>query len=76
MNEGKATIAEYDFDEDALGLGDFIQQTISVLPDDDIVIYVADDEGRPAKKAKFVRELLTDGSTVVNLVIEFDRSLG
>lgn len=72
--EQKATIADYDFEEDAMGFGDFIVETFATLPDEEIVVYVTDDEGRPAIKATFERELLADASTVVNLVIRFDRT--
>ena len=72
----KKVIATYDFDEDAMGLGDFIQNTFSDLPNDQIVVYVTDDQGRPATLAAFERETLTDGSKVVNLTITFDRQLG
>lgn len=67
--------ATYDFEMDAMGLGDFVQGIVADLPDDEIHVYVYDEEGRGAKQARFVRETLTDGSTVVDLVIEFDRQL-
>lgn len=69
-------IGTYDFDEDAMGLGDFIQNALSDLPNSQIVVYVTDDQGRPATLATFERETLTDGSKVVNLIIKFDRQLG
>lgn len=68
------TIATYNFDTDAAGLGPFIDGTMESLSDDEFVVYVVDDRGNQAKSAKFVRETLTDGSTVVNLVISFDRN--
>jgi hypothetical protein len=68
-------IATYDFDEDAMGLGDFITQEMAKLRDDEIVVLVSDQEGYNAIKATFERELLTDGSTVVNLIIKFDREI-
>lgn len=66
------TIATYDFTEDAMGLGDFIVQMMFDLPDNEIVVHVADAEGRAAKEARFERETLSDGSTVVNLIISFE----
>lgn len=66
------TLATYEFDQDAMGLGDFILQSFeNILSDDEVVVYVENGNGNPAKKARFVRERLTDGSTVVNLVIDF-----
>lgn len=41
------------------------------LPDEEVVVYVRDGDGNPARLAYLERETLTDGSTVVNLVIEF-----
>lgn len=64
-------VSEYDFDEDAMGLGDWVQAIVKDLPDDEIVVTVYDEQGRGAKSAKFVRE---DG--IVSLIIEFDRQLG
>ena len=72
--KNSVSIATYDFNEDAMGLGDFIVQTMGVLPDNEIVVTVTDDESNNAVKATFERELLTDGSTVVNLIIKFDRT--
>lgn len=66
------TIDTYSFDDDAMGLGDFITQHFDANQDS-VVVYVSDDEGNPAKQARFERETLSDGSTVVNLVISFDR---
>lgn len=66
------TVATYDFDEDAMGLGDFVTAQMAALPNDEIVVYVTDGESRAAKAARFERQTLTDGSTVVNLVIEFE----
>lgn len=74
------TIAEYDFNSDdafdAMGLGDFISQPFAdkTIADDELTVYVSDDQGNAAAFARFVRETLTDGSTVVNLVISFDRT--
>ena len=74
MALGKSeTIASYDFNEDAMGLGDFITQQVAALPDREIVVLVRDDESNNAVSARFERELLTDGSTVVNLIIKFER---
>ena len=71
------TIGTYDFDDDdstdAAGFGEFIVATVADLPDDEFVVYVYDEQGRAAKKAWFVRQTLTDGSTVVELNVEFDR---
>ena len=66
-------ISEYDFDQDAMGLGPFITGEVEALPDDEMTVYVQDDLGNFARKATFIRETLTDGSTVVNLIIEFTR---
>lgn len=65
-------VSEYDFSEDAMGLGDWIQAIVKDLPDHEIVVTVYDEEGRGAKSAKFVR----DEYGIVNLIIEFDRRLG
>lgn len=64
-------ISEYDFSEDAMGLGDWIQGIWKDLPDHEIVVDVGDDQHRLAKSAKFVRD-----DFGVHLVIEFDRQLG
>lgn len=64
-------ISEYDFSEDAMGLGDWVQAIMKDLPDHEIVVTVYDEQGRGAKSAKFVRD-----DEVVNLIIEFDRRLG
>jgi len=63
-------IAEYDFAEDAMGLGDFVSTVLNGkdIADHEICIDVRDDQHRPAKSAKFVR----DGFGV-RLMIEFDR---
>lgn len=66
-------IASYDFKEDAMGLGDFISHEMANVRDDEICVLVFDDEGYCAESATFEREILTDGSTVVNLIIKFDR---
>lgn len=65
------TIATYDFDTDAAGLAWFISATIRGLRDGTVDVYVRDQDGRDATRARIVRETLTDGSTVVNLVIDF-----
>lgn len=68
------TVNSYDFAEDAMGFGQFINDTFADnLSDEEIVVYVEDAQGNSAKSARFVRQTLTDGSTVVNLIIEFDR---
>lgn len=70
----KQVIQTYNFDEDAVGLGNFICEAFNdndVIHDDEIIINVLDGESRYAKSASLVRETLSDGSTVVNLVIEF-----
>lgn len=64
-------VSEYDFSEDAMGLGDWVQAIVKDLPDHEIVVTVYDDQGRVARSAKFIRD-----DEVVNLVIEFDRQLG
>lgn len=64
-------IDKYDFAEDAMGLGDFIANNMGRLHDDEIVVYVEDGAGRSAEAAYFLRETLTDGSTTVNLIINF-----
>jgi hypothetical protein len=70
----KETIATYDFSEDAMGLGNFISEHWGDLPDDEITVCVFDDQSNCADSARLERETLTDGSTVVNLIIKFDRS--
>ncbi len=70
MNE---TIATYAFDEDAAGLGPFVTGIMDALPNEEFVVYVTDDLGNAAKAARFVRSTLSDGSTVVDLIISFDR---
>lgn len=67
-------IATYDFKEDAMGLGDFIIEQIANVDDSEICVLVFDDEGNCAHSATFEREILTDGSTVVNLIIKFDKN--
>jgi len=67
-------IDSYDFDMDAMGFGPFISDNVAALPDDEMTVYVEDDQGHMATSAIFVRETLTDGSTVVNLIITFDRA--
>lgn len=70
----KQILSTYDFDEDAMGLGDFVAAQIEALPNDQIVVLVHDDQSNPATSARFERETLTDGSKVVNLIISFDRA--
>jgi hypothetical protein len=68
------TVATYEFEEDAVGLGNFIVEAFNdknMIRDDEIVIYVEDGNGNLAKEARLVRSELTDGSTVVNLIIDF-----
>lgn len=73
MTLTKSIAASYDFEEDAMGLGDFITKFFDNVKDDDSpVIYVEDEEGRPAKQAKFIKRELTDGSHVYELVISFE----
>lgn len=70
----KETIARYEFDTDAMGLGDFLTAAFGphgVIEDGEEVVYVEDHHGNPAKNARLVRETLSDGSTVVNLIIDF-----
>lgn len=72
---GKEVIATYDFDEDAVGLGNFIVEAFNdknTIRDDEIIVYVEDALGSQAKSATFIRETLSDGSTVVNLILDFD----
>lgn len=71
IDDDPEIISEYDFDEDAMGLGDWVQAIVKDLPDHEIVVTVYDEQGRSAKSAKFVRD-----DEVVNLIIEFDRRLG
>jgi hypothetical protein len=68
-------ISSYDFEEDAMGLGDWIAGLFNdkSISDEEMVVYVSDEQARPATSARFERETLTDGSTVVNLIISFDR---
>lgn len=71
-SDEEETISEYDFSEDAMGLGDWVQAIVKDLPDHEIVVTVYDEQGRGAKSAKFIR----DEYGVVGLIIEFDRGLG
>lgn len=67
------TLMSYDFDEDAVGFAPFIQGYFDgPYCGDEFVVYVEDEQGRTAKNARFVRQTLTDGSTVTNLVITFE----
>jgi hypothetical protein len=59
---------------DALRMTQIINETLESLPGPESVVYVTDDLGNEAKVARFERRTLTDGSTVVDLVIEFDRA--
>lgn len=70
-DEEAETVSEYDFDEDAMGLGGWITRVIDGLPDHEIVVTVMDEQGRRAKSAKFMRD-----DFGVNLFIVFDRELG
>lgn len=66
------TVATYDFVMDAAGLGDFIGEQIDAIPEEDsIVVYVTDEKGREAVKARWEKRTLTDGSSVFELIIEF-----
>lgn len=65
------TIATYDFDPDAVGLAQFIASTTRGLLSGEYDVYLRDQDGRDATRARFVSETLTDGSTVVNFVIDF-----
>jgi len=65
--------ASYEFDEDALGLGQFIQDQFEAMGDDvSPVVYVEDGEGRAATKAEWIVRTLTDGTKVAELRITFD----
>lgn len=56
-------VAVYDMSEDAMGLGDFITQQMELLPPNaSPVVYVEDHEGRPAGKAEWVKNVMSDGS--------------
>lgn len=76
MSDEKEVTSTYDFDADAMGFGEFIQQHFATAEDDELVVWVYDDQGRAAKSARFVRERLSDDSHTVNLVIEFGREHG
>lgn len=66
------TVATYDFDMDAMGLGDFISQQMDAIPEDaSPVVYVTDETGRAAVKAVWRRDTLTDGSVAFELIISF-----
>lgn len=63
----------YDFSEDAMGLGDFIEQQLDAQGDDvSLVVYVQNAEGCMASRADWVVSKLTDGSKVAELIIHFD----
>lgn len=66
------TVESYDFDQDAMGLGDFITAQMKDLPDDaSPVVYVEDGNGGHAYRADWVTRELTDGSKVCELRIFF-----
>ena len=66
------TVATYDFEEDAMGLGGFICEQMDVIPEEaSPVVYVTDETGRAAVRAEWRRETLTDGSFVFELIITF-----
>lgn len=72
-------IDSYDFSEDAMGLSDFLATAFAdknIIRNDEITVCVFDDQSRNAASVRFERETLTDGSTVVNLIISFDRQYG
>ena len=75
MTKPNEIISTYDFEEDAMGLGDWIAGSFNdkTFSDEETVVLVRDEQSRPATSAHFERETLTDGSTVVNLIISFDR---
>lgn len=73
-SDGKV-IATYDMDEDAMGLGQFIQDQFEEHQDA-VVVYVEDEEGRVASKAEWIANTLTDKSVTYELRITFDRRLG
>jgi hypothetical protein len=69
----KTTTVTYDFDEDALGLGDFITKQLDAGDADEVspIVYVENDEGEPAARAEWIVETLTDGSKTATLRIIF-----
>jgi hypothetical protein len=57
-------------DDDAMGLAGFINAQIDAIPNDDPpVVYVQMRDGARVVKASMVRETLTDGSHVYNLIL-------
>ena len=66
----KEVIATEELEMDALTLGDFIlQHIINDASDEKTVVNVEDDEGRIFSRVSLIRETLSDGSHVFNLVL-------
>lgn len=64
--------ANYDFDQDAMGLADFITEQMDASGDDvSPVVYVVDQDGRQATRADWFIETLSDGSKVAELRLRF-----
>jgi len=64
--------ASYDFDQDAMGLGDFITEQMDAMGDDvSPVVHVEDGDARQAYRADWIVRTLTDGSKVAELRIYF-----
>jgi hypothetical protein len=68
----KDKIATYNFNEDAAGLADFIVEQLAALQNDETFVRVTNERGYDATHAVLERDTLSDGSTVVNLRIEFE----
>ncbi|MDX0267655.1 hypothetical protein GOC13_07400 [Sinorhizobium meliloti] len=64
----KEVIETEELDMDALTLMDFLNRTIG--EDESLIaVYVQDDTGRTFERVTLVKETLTDGSDVFNLVL-------
>jgi hypothetical protein len=66
----KEVVATEVLEMDALTLGDFVTTHITNdHSDDKTVVYVQDDEGRIFERVTLIKETLTDGSHVYNLIL-------
>lgn len=63
-------VATYSMDEDAMGLGPFIDNQFKAHPDA-VVVYVEDETGRQATKAEWIKTVMTDDSVAYQLRITF-----
>lgn len=69
----KENAGSYDFEQDAMGLGDFITEQMDADEMQDVspVVYVVDQDGRQATRADWFIETLSDGTKVAELRIRF-----